>query len=549
MSLLEGHGDVTMDRAGLDRIPSAERFSRRAARSGARQRGVPARLLQQLVGLDAKLRQYEEGERFIAAVEEAGGPGLLDPGVAGPRAAARPGRDPRADALDRPDAPHPGPGRHPGLGRLVRPPAARPRGGGAASAPRPLRRSPRRARRSICAVSGGADSLALLVAGDGRRLRRHRRARRPRPARRVGRRGRRGRARPPHATGAAVQCRPRRRRARPQPGGPGPARRRFDAAARRGPAPATPPTTRPRPCCSTCCAAPASTAWPAWPSTGGGPAIRSSALRRAETDALCAEPRAWCRSPIPTNDDPVHPAQPDPPRAAAPARATSPGATWSPVLARTAACLAATPSSSTASRGAARRHRRQRPGCARPSAAARRAVRSWLVACGPPDGPPYPPSAAAVDRVLAVARGEAQACEVAGVGRVRRHAQRLSVEPPAPGPGPGSNRGPASRTGSAPPGPGVSRACLAPNGSHRLGRDRRAWRERSDCRPATSDPRSVAPIGRVSVQEAGEFLTRKAPKRSPGATGRRRRGLAATGLDRVAQPGRRPGRSTLPRCS
>jgi coenzyme F420 biosynthesis associated uncharacterized protein len=28
MSLLEGHGDVTMDRAGADRIPSAERFSR-----------------------------------------------------------------------------------------------------------------------------------------------------------------------------------------------------------------------------------------------------------------------------------------------------------------------------------------------------------------------------------------------------------------------------------------------------------------------------------------------------------------------------------------
>ena len=28
MSLLEGHGDVTMDRAGAGRIPSAERFAR-----------------------------------------------------------------------------------------------------------------------------------------------------------------------------------------------------------------------------------------------------------------------------------------------------------------------------------------------------------------------------------------------------------------------------------------------------------------------------------------------------------------------------------------
>jgi putative hydrolase len=76
MSLLEGHGDITMDRAGAELIPSASRFSavlrqRRAERSGA------AKFLQQVIGLDAKLRQYEQGERFIAAVEEAGGPDLL----------------------------------------------------------------------------------------------------------------------------------------------------------------------------------------------------------------------------------------------------------------------------------------------------------------------------------------------------------------------------------------------------------------------------------------------------------------------------------------
>jgi coenzyme F420 biosynthesis associated uncharacterized protein len=38
----------------------------------------PARLLQQLIGIEAKLRQYEEGERFIAAVEDSGGTELLD---------------------------------------------------------------------------------------------------------------------------------------------------------------------------------------------------------------------------------------------------------------------------------------------------------------------------------------------------------------------------------------------------------------------------------------------------------------------------------------
>jgi uncharacterized protein (DUF2342 family) len=36
------------------------------------------RLLQQLLGLEAKLNQYEQGERFIAAVEAAGGPELLN---------------------------------------------------------------------------------------------------------------------------------------------------------------------------------------------------------------------------------------------------------------------------------------------------------------------------------------------------------------------------------------------------------------------------------------------------------------------------------------
>ena len=77
MSLLEGHGDITMDRAGGDRIPSAERFSavlrqRRQTMSG------PVRLLQRLIGLEAKLAQYEQGERFIETIERAGGPDYLE---------------------------------------------------------------------------------------------------------------------------------------------------------------------------------------------------------------------------------------------------------------------------------------------------------------------------------------------------------------------------------------------------------------------------------------------------------------------------------------
>lgn len=77
MSLLEGHGDVTMDRAGAHLIPSAERFSRVLRQRRAEAKGA-AKLLRQLVGLEAKLKQYEQGERFIEAVEAAGGPELLD---------------------------------------------------------------------------------------------------------------------------------------------------------------------------------------------------------------------------------------------------------------------------------------------------------------------------------------------------------------------------------------------------------------------------------------------------------------------------------------
>jgi coenzyme F420 biosynthesis associated uncharacterized protein len=75
MSLLEGHGDITMDRAGAGRIPNAAAFSR-ALHERRRQRGM-TRLVSVLIGMDAKLRQYEQGERFIHEVEHVGGRELL----------------------------------------------------------------------------------------------------------------------------------------------------------------------------------------------------------------------------------------------------------------------------------------------------------------------------------------------------------------------------------------------------------------------------------------------------------------------------------------
>jgi len=83
MSLLEGHGDVTMDRAGAADIPSAAHFSS-VLRQRRKQAHGLSRILQQLIGIEAKLRQYEEGERFIAAVEDVGGTELLDNAWRGP---------------------------------------------------------------------------------------------------------------------------------------------------------------------------------------------------------------------------------------------------------------------------------------------------------------------------------------------------------------------------------------------------------------------------------------------------------------------------------
>jgi coenzyme F420 biosynthesis associated uncharacterized protein len=96
MSLLEGHGDVTMDRAAADLIPSAARFSQvlRARRESA---GGITRLFQQLIGLEAKLRQYADGEKFVREIERTGGPELLA------RAWERPENLPTAAEIKSPD--------------------------------------------------------------------------------------------------------------------------------------------------------------------------------------------------------------------------------------------------------------------------------------------------------------------------------------------------------------------------------------------------------------------------------------------------------------
>ncbi|MFM7508276.1 MAG: zinc-dependent metalloprotease [Actinomycetota bacterium] len=83
MSLLEGHGDVTMDRAAASEIPSQERFAR-VLRARRQQANLATRLLQQIIGMEAKLAQYEQGERFIEEVERSAGPAMVQRAFEGP---------------------------------------------------------------------------------------------------------------------------------------------------------------------------------------------------------------------------------------------------------------------------------------------------------------------------------------------------------------------------------------------------------------------------------------------------------------------------------
>ena len=74
MSLVEGHAEHVMDAVGAEALPSLPRL--RAAMTRRREhRGLPWRVLERLLGLELKLRQYEEGRRFCDAVVLAGGEG------------------------------------------------------------------------------------------------------------------------------------------------------------------------------------------------------------------------------------------------------------------------------------------------------------------------------------------------------------------------------------------------------------------------------------------------------------------------------------------
>ncbi len=94
MSLLEGHGNAVMNQLGREHVAGQARMAR--VLQARRQSTGMAAFLQKLVGLESKMRQYEVGEAFVAAVEREAGPRGIDAAWRGPESL------PTVDELSRP---------------------------------------------------------------------------------------------------------------------------------------------------------------------------------------------------------------------------------------------------------------------------------------------------------------------------------------------------------------------------------------------------------------------------------------------------------------
>jgi coenzyme F420 biosynthesis associated uncharacterized protein len=68
MTLLEGHATYVMDGVGPLVVPSVAEISREFARRRNAHRIRPDALLRKVLGMDAKMRQYRDGERFVREV-------------------------------------------------------------------------------------------------------------------------------------------------------------------------------------------------------------------------------------------------------------------------------------------------------------------------------------------------------------------------------------------------------------------------------------------------------------------------------------------------
>jgi coenzyme F420 biosynthesis associated uncharacterized protein len=73
MSLLEGHADVVMDGVGPQVVPSVAEIREKFQQRRAKGTGRLDALLRKALGLDAKMRQYQDGAVFVRAAVDAVG--------------------------------------------------------------------------------------------------------------------------------------------------------------------------------------------------------------------------------------------------------------------------------------------------------------------------------------------------------------------------------------------------------------------------------------------------------------------------------------------
>ena len=72
MAVIEGHAEHVMDAVAPDLLPSLPEL-RAALNRRRRSQSALSRLVARLLGMDLKLRQYEQGKRFCDAVVAEGG--------------------------------------------------------------------------------------------------------------------------------------------------------------------------------------------------------------------------------------------------------------------------------------------------------------------------------------------------------------------------------------------------------------------------------------------------------------------------------------------
>ncbi|HUR83813.1 MAG TPA: zinc-dependent metalloprotease [Solirubrobacteraceae bacterium] len=97
MGVVEGHAEHVMDVVGAQALPALDEL-RTALDQRRRERPPLLALLEKIIGLDAKMRQYEDGKRFCDAVVASAGPAALHEVFAAPEQLPTPAefRDPDA---------------------------------------------------------------------------------------------------------------------------------------------------------------------------------------------------------------------------------------------------------------------------------------------------------------------------------------------------------------------------------------------------------------------------------------------------------------------